>query len=162
MYELWESAKGSMPVYTKALIQSLSEVMVQLNLDTEIGQEPIRSKFDRVLSFFTSETRKVEIGSIVAATYEPIIQNEWKLVRQFGLIFDWLATHVLGNAFILEEIKPLVPLLIKCLDQVSENSIYVFVEEFINSLFEKFGGKKTKDFIENSLINSSWLYSIFF
>jgi len=73
--------------------------MMNINLDTEVGMINVLTKFHKVLTYYTEDLKKHEICAYIAAIYDPIIQNEWKLSRSLTIILQWLTTKILGQAF---------------------------------------------------------------
>lgn len=133
---------------------------------TEIGHDDILSNYYKILNSFTMDLKKQDISKII----KEIDYIDQKLDDiSFRVHFRWLTKEILGQFFFLNDIEPLIPLLVTSLslendgkESPDEVSFATEVANLFKLAFELFGEEKSKKFIEVILIKNQKLYSIFF
>lgn len=160
-----ETCGNQIQEYSKLYLLALSEVMIELQIDTEIGKLEVVNKFFRCMTDFTYTLKKQEICTLLFAQFEGFLVNDFSLLHNFKILFEWVQNKILGSTYHLEDIKSLIPITIKCLEKSKgddELNVKEDCEAFITSLFTNFGADKAKQFIEMCLMTRMPLYSIFY
>ena len=150
-------------IKTKIVLENFVESIIDV---TEIGHHDILSNYYKILNSFTMDLKKQEISKII----REIDYVDQKLDDiSFRVHFRWLTKEILGQFFFLNDIEPLIPLLVTSLTFENDGkespdgvSFATEVANLFKLAFELFGEEKSKKFIEVILIKNQKLYSIFF
>lgn len=119
-----------------------------------------------MLNNYTLELKKGEISSIL----NDVDFNNKKLDKtSFKVHFEWFTTQILGHFYTLNDIQPLIQLLVTCLEEsntgsetLEDNTLRQEVMGLFKKTFEMFGQDQARRFIEVALLKDQKLYEIFF
>ena len=147
----------------KILLDQITEHIIDVE---EIGHVDILNEFYKVLNTYTLELKKGEISSIL----NDVDFNNKKLDKtSFKVHFEWFTTQILGHFYTLNDIQPLIQLLVTCLEEsntgsetLEDNTLRQEVMGLFKKTFEMFGQDQARRFIEVALLKDQKLYEIFF
>lgn len=159
--ETLENADFSTSYKTKILLSEVVEHIVDVE---GIGHSELVTSFYEVLNSYAEEFKKSKMCELVAQ-----VDYHRKTLDKvsFRVHLDYLIDQILGEVFFFEDIEPIIPLLVACLedneDETQEDE--ALKQQAMGMFFKLFGMHDSKEIankIEKLLLNENKLYPIFF